>query len=47
MTPDDFYVAKLLENEGWEYNNMSDDGVMVFTRTFLAQTWVIRVGVDR
>lgn len=32
MTPDEFYVAQLLESEGWEYLGVMDDGDISFTR---------------
>lgn len=47
MTKDEFYAAKILEDEFWEFLYISDDGAMVFSRVIGGVTFCARVAVDR
>lgn len=47
MTPDDFYVAKAMESEGWEFIGLADDGDMMFTRIIGGVTYGADVRRDR
>lgn len=47
MTPEDFYAARELEDEGWEFTGTNDAGNMVFTRLIAGLVWVADVRLDR
>lgn len=32
MDKDDFYAAQIMENDGWEYLCVGDNGCMLFTK---------------
>lgn len=47
MTSDDFYAAKVMENDGWEFAGEADDGDMLFTRLIGGIQYSVRLAVDR
>lgn len=47
MTSDDFYAAKVMENDGWEFIGEADDGDMLFTRFIGEIAYAAKLAVDR
>jgi hypothetical protein len=47
MTQDDFYAAKIIENDGWEFCGVADDGDMIFSRLIGGVLFSAHVSVDR
>lgn len=47
MNPDDFFVAKRMEEDGWEYLGIADSGDMMFSKMFCGVTYVADVREDR
>lgn len=47
MNPEEFYAAKVLESDGWEFNGVSDAGDMTFTRQIHGVIFVANVHEDR
>jgi hypothetical protein len=46
MSPDDFYVAKILEDEGWTYEHLGDSGSMWFSRLMAGVLYKMEVSAD-
>jgi len=46
MTPEDFYAARELEDDGWEFIGTSDAGDMVFTRLLGGLVYVAEIRLE-
>lgn len=47
MTPEDFYTARKLEEEGWEYLGLNEGGDMMFARVIGGIVFSADVSVSR
>lgn len=47
MNKDEFYAAKIIEDDHWEFLGMSDDGDMMFSRTIGGVIYSANVREDR
>lgn len=47
MTPDEFYMAQVLENETWQYVGTDAEGRVIFTRQINGITFTAKVSEER